>query len=95
MFRVDGPISGSMGKTTTRNAIATVAAQGFPVVAPKGNLNTLLGLSLTVLNELHAPGRVLVAEMGAYQRGDLAQICAYIHPDISVVTNVRQASVTD
>jgi UDP-N-acetylmuramoyl-tripeptide--D-alanyl-D-alanine ligase len=42
-----------------------------------------------VLNELHAPGRVLVAEMGAYQRGDLAQICEYIPPDISVVTNVR------
>ena len=82
-------VTGSMGKTTTRNAIATVAGQGFPVIAPKGNLNTLLGLSLTVLNELHASGRVLVAEMGAYQRGDLAQICEYIAPDISVVTNVR------
>ena len=87
-------VTGSMGKTTTRNAIATVAAQGFPVIAPKGNLNTLLGLSLTVLNELHTAeqggaGAVLVAEMGAYQRGDLAQICAYIRPDIAVVTNVR------
>ncbi len=82
-------VTGSMGKTTTRNAIATVAAQGFAVVAPKGNLNTLLGLSLTVLNELHTTGCVLVAEMGAYQPGDLAQICEYIQPDISVVTNVR------
>jgi len=82
-------VTGSMGKTTTRNAIATVAGQGFPVVAPKGNLNTLLGLSLTVLNGLHTTGCVMVAEMGAYQRGDLAQICEYIQPDISVVTNVR------
>jgi UDP-N-acetylmuramoyl-tripeptide--D-alanyl-D-alanine ligase len=82
-------ITGSMGKTTTKNAIATVAAQSFPVLAPKGNLNTLLGLAVTVLNQLHEAGWVLVAEMGAYQRGDLAQICEYIRPAISVVTNVR------
>src|SRR5439155_19519712 len=48
-----------------------------------------LGLSVTVLNELHGHGVVLVAEMGAYQPGDLAQICDYIRPAISVVTNVR------
>ena len=82
-------VTGSLGKTTTKNAIATVAGQAFPVLAPKGNLNTLLGLAITVLNELTEPGRVLVAEMGAYQRGDLAQICDYIPPAISVVTNVR------
>jgi UDP-N-acetylmuramoyl-tripeptide--D-alanyl-D-alanine ligase len=82
-------VTGSMGKTTTKNAIATVAAQAFPVLAPKGNLNTLLGLSVTVLNELHDTGQVLVAEMGAYQPGDLAQICEYIRPAIAVVTNVR------
>jgi UDP-N-acetylmuramoyl-tripeptide--D-alanyl-D-alanine ligase len=84
-------VTGSMGKTTTKNAIATVAAQSFPVLAPKGNLNTLLGLSVTLLNELRDAdaARVVVAEMGAYQPGDLAQICVYIRPSISVVTNVR------
>src|SRR5579859_872693 len=84
-------VTGSMGKTTTRNAIATVAAQARPVLRPGGNLNTLLGLSVTILNELNEarPGQVVVAEMGAYQRGDLAQICQYIQPSISVVTNVR------
>src|SRR5258708_2755796 len=82
-------VTGSMGKTTTKNAIAAVAGQAFPVLATKGNLNTLLGVAQTVLNELHASGQVLVAEMGAYQPGDLAQICEYIRPAISVVTNVR------
>ena len=82
-------VTGSIGKTTTKNAIATVLSQAKPVITPKGNLNTLLGLSLTLLNELHDSGQVVVAEMGAYQRGDLAQICAYIRPAISVVTNVR------
>jgi UDP-N-acetylmuramoyl-tripeptide--D-alanyl-D-alanine ligase len=82
-------VTGSMGKTTTRNAIATVVAQARPVLRPTGNLNTLLGLSITLLNELHDEGRVFVAEMGAYQRGDLAQICEYIRPAVSVVTNVR------
>jgi UDP-N-acetylmuramoyl-tripeptide--D-alanyl-D-alanine ligase len=82
-------VTGSMGKTTTKNAIATVVSQAHPVLAPKGNLNTLLGLSVTLLNELRNAGMVVVAEMGAYQPGDLAQICEYIRPAISVVTNVR------
>src|SRR5438105_5736160 len=56
-------VTGSMGKTTTKNAIASVVARTHPVLAPKGNLNTLLGLSITVLNELHDVGTVLVAEM--------------------------------
>ena len=82
-------ITGSVGKTTTKNAIATVLGMCYPVVSSKGNLNTLLGLSLTLVNSDIQPGTKLVLEMGASRKGDLASICEYFRPDIAVVTNVR------
>jgi len=82
-------ITGSVGKTTTRNAITQVMRTAGPVVSSVGNLNTLLGLSLTLVNSnLHNNTR-LVLEMGASKKGDLAEICTYFKPDISVVTNVK------
>ena len=82
-------ITGSVGKTTTRNAITEVLRTSGPVVSSVGNLNTLLGLSLTLVNsDLHKETR-LVLEMGASKKGDLADICHYFKPDISVITNVR------
>ena len=82
-------ITGSVGKTTTKNAIATVLASAFPVVASIGNLNTRLGLALTLANSELKPGSKLVLEMGATKKGDLEEICAWFMPEISVVTNVR------
>jgi UDP-N-acetylmuramoyl-tripeptide--D-alanyl-D-alanine ligase len=81
-------VTGSVGKTTTKDAIATVLSQVMPVVAPRGNLNTLLGLSLTILNALSKEEQKLVIEVGAYQKGDIACTCSFIPPTISVVTNV-------
>ena len=82
-------ITGSIGKTSTRNAIATVLGRKFSVVASTGNLNTLLGLSLTVLNADFGSDTKLVLEMGACKRGDIAELCAYFRPSIAVVTNVH------
>lgn len=82
-------ITGSIGKTTTKNAIATVLGAAFPVCASRGNLNTLLGLSITLVNQSIGARSKLVLEMGASAKGDLSGICEYFKPDISVVTNVR------
>ena len=82
-------VTGSVGKTTTRSAIAAVLGEISPVLTPEGNLNTLLGLSLTVLNHLESPEQMFVYEAGAYQRGDIALICRYFPPHVAVVTNVH------
>ena len=82
-------ITGSIGKTNTKNAIATILKQQFPVLSSQGNLNTVLGLSLTILNAEFSAETRLVLEMGASQKGDIAELCAYFPPDISVVTNVH------
>ena len=83
-------VTGSLGKTNTKNAIATILEQRFPVVSSQGNLNTILGLSLTILNADFSAETKLVLEMGASRLGDIAALCAYFPPDISVVTNVHE-----
>lgn len=88
-------ITGSIGKTSTKRAIVTVLEQGFPVVATQGNLNTVLGVALTLLNTDFDANTKLVLEMGASHRGDIAELCAYFPPTISVVTNVHGVHLLD
>ena len=82
-------ITGSIGKTNTKNAITTVLKQQYPVLSTQGNLNTVLGVALTILNAEFGAETKLVLEMGASNKGDIAELCAYFPPDISVVTNVH------
>lgn len=82
-------ITGSMGKTSTKNAIATVLSRQSAVLATPGNLNTPLGVALTILNADISPGTILVLEMGATRKGDIAELCRYFRPSVAVVTNVH------
>ena len=82
-------ITGSVGKTTTKNAILAALRERFEVVAAEGNLNTPLGLSLMVLNRTLGPGAKVVMEMGARFEGDIAELCRLFPPSVSVVTNVK------
>lgn len=82
-------ITGSVGKTTTKTAIIAVLREAFEVVWAEGNLNTPLGLSLTVLNADFDAGSKLVMEMGARLEGDIRELCALFPPSVSVVTNVK------
>ena len=82
-------ITGSVGKTTARTAIASVLRQRRDVVASTGNLNTPLGLSLLLLNADLTPETVLVLEMGARLPGDIAELCRAFPPTVGVVTAVR------
>lgn len=86
-------ITGSVGKTSARAAVVAVLGEAFDVVASEGNLNTPLGLSLTVLNREIAPESVLVLEMGARMPGDIAELCRLFPPTVSVVTNVKGVHV--
>ena len=82
-------ITGSMGKTSTKNAIAAALSRRFTVLSTPGNLNTPLGVALTILNAGIKPGTLLVLEMGATRKGDIAELCRYFRPSIAVVTNVH------
>src|ERR687885_929381 len=81
-------ITGSVGKTTTKDALATVLRYaGKKVSATAGNFNNEIGLPLTVLAA--EPGtEVLVLEMGATHAGDIAHLCGIAPPKIGVLTAV-------
>ena len=83
-------ITGSSGKTSTREFVAAVVQEGFEAVASAGNQNNEIGLPATVL----AAGpstQVLVVEMAMRGLGQIAQLCEIAGPDVGVITNVGTA----
>ena len=90
-LRVVG-ITGSQGKTSTKDLLGAVLGSVGPTVAPVGNLNNELGVPLTVLR-VDARTERLVAEMGARGIGHIAYLCGIAPPDVAVVLNVGHAHV--
>jgi UDP-N-acetylmuramoyl-tripeptide--D-alanyl-D-alanine ligase len=83
-------VTGSAGKTGTKDLLGAVLGAAGPTIAPVGSFNNELGLPLTVLR-LTAGTRYLVLEMGARGIGHIAQLTAIARPDISLVLNVGSA----
>ncbi len=90
-LRVVG-ITGSSGKTSTKDLLAHVLESHQPTVAPAGNLNNELGVPLTVVRVTEAT-RFLIAEMGARGIGHIAYLCRIAPPQVGVVLNVGHAHV--
>jgi len=83
-------ITGSNGKTTVKEMIASILSQWGTVVATQGNLNNDLGVPLTLMN-LKPSTDFAVVEMGASQRGDISRLVEIAPPHISVINNVAPA----
>lgn len=86
-------VTGSRGKTSTKDLLAAVLSSAAPVIATAGSLNNELGVPLTMLRA-SAATRFLVLEMGARRTGDIAALTSLAAPDIAVVTNVGQAHLS-
>ncbi|MCX7670419.1 MAG: alanine racemase, partial [Anaerolineae bacterium] len=83
-------VTGSVGKTTTKEAIATVLAGRYPVFKNRANYNGLYGLPIA-LGELQPEHRIAVLEMAADHFGEIARLCEIAPPRIAVVTTVEPA----
>ncbi|NYI76887.1 UDP-N-acetylmuramoyl-tripeptide--D-alanyl-D-alanine ligase [Nocardioides panzhihuensis] len=83
-------VTGSQGKTSTKDMIEAVLSTAAPTVATSGSFNNELGVPLTMLRADRTT-RFLVLEMGARHIGDIAELTGLVAPDIAVVTNVGQA----
>ena len=79
-------ITGSNGKTTTKNLLYHVLSSKFKVYATKGNLNNHIGVPLTLLN-IKPETEVAVIEMGANHIGEIKNLCEISMPDIGLITN--------
>lgn len=80
-------VTGSNGKTTTKDMVATVLEQRFRVHKNRENYNNELGLPLTILN---APkdAEILVLEMGMRGLGEIKELCEIGHPETGIITNI-------
>jgi UDP-N-acetylmuramoyl-tripeptide--D-alanyl-D-alanine ligase len=80
-------ITGSVGKSTTKEVVAEVLSQRYRTLKSPGNMNNEIGLPLTILR-LSAGYERAVLEMGFYVPGEIALLCEIAQPRIGVVTNI-------
>ncbi len=80
-------ITGSVGKTSSKELIAAVLRQRYATIWNEGNLNNEIGLPLTLLR-IEAEHEYAVLEMGFYVEGEITQLCNLAHPQIGVITNL-------
>ena len=85
-------LTGSSGKTTTKDLLAAILAPHGETVAPRGSFNSEVGLPLTVLS-CTTRTRYLVLEMGMRGRTHIAYLCQIAHPSIAGVINVGSAHI--
>lgn len=81
-------ITGSYGKTTTKDAVSHVLIHKYKTLKTEGNYNTLLGVAKTVVKYLKSEHEIFVCEMAAYKRGDIESIINLIKPKIGIITAV-------
>ncbi len=83
-------ITGSNGKTSTKELINAVLKEKYEVLCTAGNFNNHIGVPLTLLN-LNAQHEIAIIEMGANKPGDIAELCAIAEPSHGVITNIGKA----
>lgn len=85
-------LSGSNGKTTTKELIREILAQKYKVQATEGNLNNHIGVPLTIL-AIRPDTQVAIIEMGANHIGEIAQYCRIVLPEFGLITNISKAHI--
>ncbi len=83
-------ITGSNGKTTTKELVSTVLATHYITYTTKGNLNNHIGVPLTILS-IGKDAEMAVIEMGANHQKEIASYCAYTLPNYGLITNCGKA----
>ena len=91
-LRAHGPtvvaVSGSYGKTSTKELTATILGARWRTLKPPGSFNTPMGISRIVREQLEPSHEVFVAEMGDYVPGDIRFLCNLVEPRIGILTTI-------
>jgi UDP-N-acetylmuramoyl-tripeptide--D-alanyl-D-alanine ligase len=81
-------ITGSYGKTTTKFCVGAVLEADRPTLVTPESYNSFLGVVRTINEHLQPSHRAFVVEMGMFRRGDIAELCDFVHPTVGVITAI-------
>lgn len=83
-------ITGSYGKSSTKEFLATILSAKYKVAKTPANRNSEIGVAQTVLRDLKSEHEIFIVEMGAYRVGEIKAICDIVHPTIGVLTAISE-----
>jgi len=83
-------ITGTNGKTTTKELVVSVLSKKYKIAYTQGNLNNHIGVPLTLLS-IKSDDEIAVIEMGANHPGEIAELCQIVKPDYGLITNIGKA----
>ena len=83
-------ITGSYGKTSTKEFLATILSEKFKVLKTKEHQNSEVGISQCILQELKPEHQIFICEMGAYNRGGIKLLCSIAKPKIGILTGINE-----
>ncbi len=81
-------ITGSYGKTSTKEFLYTILSTTYKTAKTDENMNTVLGVALSIIKNLKSNTEYFIAEMGAYKRGEIDSICKFIQPQYGIITGI-------
>lgn len=83
-------ITGSYGKTSTKEFLTAILSRKFEVLSTKEHQNSEIGIAKCILNNLKPEHQIFIAEVGAYNKGKVKEVCAILNPKIGIVTGVNE-----
>lgn len=86
-------VTGSFGKSTTKEILKIILHGKFKVFATPKNINTDIGVATVILNNTNHLADVFIVEMGAYKRGEVRKMCEIARPDISIITGINEQHI--
>lgn len=84
-------ITGSFGKTSVKFILSTLLSERYPVLTPPGSYNTTMGVVRVIREQLQRDDQLFICEMGARHKGDIAEICRFVKPDMALITSIGPA----
>lgn len=81
-------ITGSYGKTSTKNVLHAMLSKDFNVLMTPESYNTTMGVTRTIRSDLKPTHQVFIAEMGAKKVGDIRELCEFVNPSMGIITSI-------
>jgi UDP-N-acetylmuramoyl-tripeptide--D-alanyl-D-alanine ligase len=83
-------ITGSYGKTSTKEFLAEILSKKYNVLKTKEHQNSEIGIAQCILNELKPEHEIFISEVGAYNRGKIKEVCQFLKPKIGILTGINE-----